>query len=198
MADELKPKAVVQGKVSKSGKSLWKKLLDTFTAGNIKEAKNYVVTDVIVPGFLDILYDGITRGAGKLIYGDKGAPRERSKHGIRNIDYSSGIKRLSDGEVIRNQVRKRESAITGIYDYNEVELETKADASKLLDSMLDFLDYHDIISVADMYSMAGADSIIEATDNYWGWDTLAGTEITRSGDKWCLTLPRVKNLKDIK
>ena len=199
MADELKPKAVVSGKVNKSSKSLWKKLLDTFTAGNIKDAKNYVVTDVIVPGFLDILYDGITRGAGKLIYGDKGSPKERSRHGIRNIDYSSGIKRLSDGESFRSfqKQKQRDSAITGIYDYNEIELDTRADAAKLLDAMLDYLDYHEIISVADMYSMAGYDGG-DYTDNYWGWDSLLGTEIVRSGDKWILTLPKVKNIKDIK
>ena len=191
----LKPNAVVQGKVSSSSKSLWKKIFDTFTAGNIKDAKNYVVGDVIVPGILDMLCDGIVRGAGRLIYGEKGSPRDRKKKS--GTDYS-GIRRLSDGESWTNsKPKQKESIITDICDYNEVELETKADATRLLDSMCDYLDYHDIITVADMYHMAGYEGG-DYTNEYWGWDSLVGAEIVRSGNAWTLSLPRVKNVRDIK
>lgn len=198
MADEKnKPLAVVTGKVSKPNRSLWKKIIETFTITNVKDARNYVIEDVVVPGFLDILYDGITRGAGKLIYGDKGLPKNRVR-GNSGINYS-GIRRLSDGEAYRSisNRRERDTAITGIYDYNEVELATRADAETLLDTMCEYLDIHDIITVADMYSMAdytGGDY----TDNYWGWSNLAGARVIRSADGWTLKLPKVVNLKEIK
>lgn len=197
MADEKdKPKAVVKGNVSKSKRSLFGKIADTFTLGNIKDARNYIITDVVVPGFLDILYDGITRGASKLIYGDKGSPKERKKG--RGIDYS-GITRLSDGEAYRalSRKRERESSVSGIYDYNEIELTSRADAEVLLDSMYEYLEGHDIVTVADMYSMADYDGG-DYTDNYWGWDDLRGSTIIRSSDGWMLKLPRVKNIKDLK
>lgn len=188
---ENNPKGVVQGKAVSKDKSLFKKITDTFSMGNIHEARDYVVRDVLVPGLLDILYDGITRGVGRIIYGEKGAVvRSKNKS---SVDYS-GIRRLSDGEVLN---RRKESPVVGIYDYNEIELATKADADRLLDSMCEYLDIHDIISVADMYSMANYKSD-NYTDNYWGWDSLAGSHVTRSSDGWTLVLPRVKNLKEVK
>ena len=191
-----KPKAVVKGTVSKSKKSLFGKIAETFTIGNMRDARNYIITDVVVPGFLDILYEGITRGASKLIYGDKGSPRERRKS--RGIDYS-GITRYSDGEAYRslNRKRERESSITTVYDYNEVKLETRADAEKLKDAMEEYLETHDFITVANMYAMADFDGG-EYTDNNWAWEDLRGTTIERYGDGWILSLPRVKNINDIK
>lgn len=199
MADEKNIKAVVNGKVSKpKERSLFKKVAETFAIGNIRDARDYIVTDVVVPGILDLLYDGATRGLGKLIYGNGAAAKKKSK-GMSGTDYSSGIRRLSDGETWRKTVedRRKETAVTNIYDYNEIELETKADAETLLDCMIDYLDVHDIISVADMYSMANYNSG-NYTDNYWGWDNLAGSHITRTDNGWALVLPRVKPLKEIK
>ena len=191
------PKAVVTGTVNKAKKSLWKKIIETFTVTNIKDSRNYVIEEVLVPGLLDMLYDGITRGAGKLIYGDKGSPKSRTR-GNGGINYS-GIRRLSDGEAYRSisNRRERDTAITGIYDYNEIELATRADAETLLDTMCEYLEIHDIVTVADMYSMAnytGGDY----TDNYWGWSSLAGARVVRSADGWTLKLPKVVNLKEIK
>jgi len=185
-----RPTAVVQGKGSSGKKSLWKKVTDTFSVGNIHEARDYVISDVLIPGLLDILYDGITRGVGRVIYGEKGAAVRNSKG--RSVDYH-GIRRLSDGETIRKT--RNETAVVGVYDYNEIELETKADADRLLDSMCEYLDIHDIISVADMYSMANYKDG-DYTDNNWGWTSLAGAHVKRTSDGWTLVLPRVKNIKE--
>lgn len=198
MADEKNIKAVVNAKSSKpKERSLFKKIGETFATGNLKDARDYIITDVVVPGILDLLYDGATRGLGKLIYGN-GAAKKKVK-GISGTDYS-GIRRLSDGEAWRRssvEDRRKETAISAIYDYNELELETKADAEVLLDCMIEYIDSHDIISVADMYSMANYNSG-NYTDNYWGWDSLAGSHIKRTDNGWTLVLPRVKPLKDIK
>lgn len=195
MAED-KPKAVVNGKAS-SGRSLFGRIAEIFTVNNIKDVRNYIVKDVIVPSILDMIYDGITRGANKLIYGDKGNPRDHRKKGFGGINYS-GITRLSDGEAIRSmQQKKADSSVSGIYDYNEIELRTRADAEVLLDSMCDYLEFHEIITVADMYSMANYNGG-DYTDNYWGWSSLAGAHINRSLDGWVLKLPQVKNIKEIK
>lgn len=200
MAEEKNIKAVVNGKVSSSKeRSLFKRIRETFAIGNIREARDYIITDVVIPGFLDLLYDGATRGLGKLIYGDKAGVKRKSK-GLGGTDYSTGIRRLSDGEAWKSHTvedRRRDSIITAIYDYNEVELDSRADAERLLDNIVEYLDSHEIISVADIYSMAGHDSG-NYTDNYWGWDTVAGSHINRKGEKWVLVLPRAKLLKEIK
>ena len=192
MADE---KVNVEGKPISSRKSLWKKVAETFAVNNIKDARDYIVTDVVIPGFFDLLYDGATRGLARLIYGEKGA-RTRVK-GRSGTDYSTGIKRLSDGESFKRDRRNTDDAVVSISDYNEIELETKAQAEQLLDDMCEYLDGRDVISVADMYQMAkykGGDY----TDNYWGWSSLAGAHIKRSEGGWTLVLPRAVNLKDIK
>lgn len=188
-------KVNVEGRPVPKTRSLWRKVFETFAINNIKDARDYIVSDVIIPGFLDILYDGITRGAGRLIYGEKGMKTKGIKKG--GIDYSSGIKRLSDGEAWKAIDRRSDSEVVSISDYNEIELKTKAKAEQLLDDMSEYLDIHEIISVADMYDMAkykGGDY----TDNYWGWSNLAGAHIKRSEGGWTLILPRAVNIKGIK
>lgn len=195
MAEDNKPKAVVQGKAST--RSLFGKIGEIFTLGNMKDARNYIISDVLVPGVLDILYDSVTRYAGKLIYGDKGIPARDRRNKIGGTNYN-GIVRLSDGESIRSFKKKQEnSVVSGIYDYNEIELRTRADAEMLLDAMTDFLESHDVITVADMYAMAHYEGG-NYTDNNWGWADLKGARVERSLDGWILKLPRVMNIKDIK
>ena len=187
-------KVNVSGKPVSHNKSLFKKFSETFAINNMKDARDYIITDVVIPGFFDLLYDGATRGLARLIYGEKGAARARKSTG--GINYSSGIRRLSDGETFKRD-RRNEDNVVSVADYNEIELETKAQAEQLLDDMCEYLDTHDLVSVADMYQMAkykGGDY----TDNYWGWSSLAGAHITRSDGGWTLVLPRAVNLKDVK
>ena len=192
----------MEDKVSVSGKpvnnrSLWKKFYETFALSNIKDARNYIVEEVVVPGFFDLLYDGATRGLARLIYGEKGVARARKRGTTSGTDYSTGIKRLSDGETFKRDKRNLDDRVVSISDYNEIELDTKAQAEQLLDDMCEWLDGHDIITVAKMYSMAhytGGD----ITDNDWGWASLAGAHTVRSEGGWTLILPRAVPINTIK
>ena len=195
MPEDNKPKPVINGKVRVANKSLWRKIGETFAAGNLKDAKNYVISDVIVPSILDMIYDGITRGASKLIYGDNAPKRDKNRRFGSGINYNSYSR--SDNDSIITIKRKKESPVSDIYDYNELELESNADAKDLLDSMYEFLEEHDVISVGDMYAMARYEGG-DYTDHNWGWDDLRGSAIVRGDHGWILKLPRVKNLKDIK
>lgn len=190
----------VSGKPVSSNKSLWKKVYETFAVNNIKDAKDYIVSDVIIPGFFDLLYDGATRGLARLIYGESGAAKaKRRSVGNNQTDYTTRIKRLSDGEPFRNNrdLRNVDDRVVAIYDYNEIELETRAQAEQLLDDMCEYLDSHDTISVAKMYEFARYKGG-EVTDNDWGWSNLAGADIVRSGKGWTLVLPRAVNLRNPK
>lgn len=194
MADD---KVNVSGKPVSSNKSLWKKFYETFAPGNIKDASDYIISDVVIPGFFDLLYDGATRGLARLIYGENGAKAKRLAASNQR-DYSTRIKRLSDGESFRNRdLRNVDNRVVSISDYNEIELATRAQAEQLLDDMCEFLDNHECITVAKMYEFARYKGG-EITDNDWGWTTLRGAEIVRSGGGWTLVLPRAIAIKDIK
>lgn len=195
MPEDNKPKPVINGKVRVANKSLWRKIGETFATGNLKDAKNYVISDVIVPSILDMIYDGITRGASKLIYGDNAPKRDKSRRFGSGINYNSYSR--SDNDSVITIKRRKESPVSDIYDYNELELESNADAKDLLDSMYEFLEEHDVISVGDMYAMARYEGG-DYTDHNWGWDDLRGSAIVRGDHGWILKLPRVKNIKDIK
>lgn len=190
-------KVHVSGKPVSSNKSLWKKVYETFAVNNIKDARDYIVSDVIIPGFFDLLYDGATRGLARLIYGENGAKAKRLAASNQK-DYSTRIKRLSDGESFRNRdLRNVDNRVVSISDYNEIELATRAQAEQLLDDMCEFLDNHECITVAKMYEFARYKGG-EITDNDWGWTTLRGADIVRSGGGWTLVLPRAIAIKDIK
>lgn len=190
-------KVHVSGKPVSSNKSLWKKFYETFAVNNIKDARDYIVSDVIIPGFFDLLYDGATRGLARLIYGENGAKAKRLAANNQK-DYSTRIKRLSDGESFRNRdLRNVDNRVVSISDYNEIELATRAQAEQLLDDMCEFLDGHECITVAKMYEFARFKGG-EITDNDWGWSNLRGAEIVRTAGGWSLILPRAVAIKDIK
>lgn len=175
---------VAQGKTS-SGKSLGRKITETFISGDIKDVRSYIIEDVIVPGIKDFISELITNGTDMLLYGSTRKSR-KSKDGRTN--YNS----IYDGN--RKEERKKKDAVNrDIYDYNEIAFDDRAKATLVLDKLEDLLDEYKMVSVADMKEASGFQS--DYTDNNWGWMDLSGAKIIRDRGEYILKMPKVIDLK---
>lgn len=180
--EKKKIEKVVNSKVTKREKSLSKKLAGKFFGEDFSEVISYVCTDVILPAFKKMLWEGISNGSELLIFGE--IRNKKTKSGFNN--YGTYFREPST-----KRSRDRRSRARG--EMAELVFEDRWDAQDLLDSALDYLETYDSITVADIYEMAGED--FDHIDTQYGWENLKGARVVRSRDDYILELPRPYKLE---
>lgn len=159
----------------------------------------YVFTEVLLPAFRDMLYDGIVAGAGKIIYPGTDRPHTRSSRpqtgvGVAKGSYTSynrySDKKRSIGEP-KEGVRPSKRARSQ-HDFDEFVLSTRKEAVDIIDSMFeDLLDY-EVVTVSDLYDKLGVTP--QYTDDNWGWTDIRGADVKRIRGGYVLSLPQPKAL----
>lgn len=184
---------VVTGDVTRAKPSLAKKFGATFMGGDARTAWSSVVFDVLVPALKDMATDAVTQGIERMIYGD-GAPRVRGRSASR---YGAGTytsyNRIStptrQGPTPRSdepRVLPKRSRST--HNFDDVILETRAEAEEVLDRMFDLISEYNVATVSDLYELLGITGAF--TDEKWGWSDLRGTKVVRHRDGYLIDLPR--------
>ena len=181
-ANEEKPKQekVIAGTAKRKKKSEVSKLASSVFAEDAANVWSYITQEVLIPSFKKAISDIVSNGVDMFLYGE---PRGRSS--------SSTTSRVS----YRNYYDKSNtsSGATKVsrstYDFDEVEVETYAQADRILERMDVQIRDFGSVSVADMYEYAGLQP--SWTDNKYGWTTIAGAkpERTREG-RYVLKMPK--------
>lgn len=78
------------------------------------------------------------------------------------------------------------------YSYDDIVFPTRGDAEEVLYRMEELLDRFDMVSVADLFDMAGISC--NYTDNKYGWKSLRDARIERVSDGYIIRLPRATTL----
>ena len=170
-----KVEKVVSGRVKKKKKNA---LADVFISEDAANVKSYVFMDVLVPAIKKAVTDIVTDGVHMIMYGDtgrKGSSGSRTTY-VSYRDYSSRDRR-------DDSRRSR-----GMYHYDEIIFESRGDADYVLDQMFEILESYDIVSVADLYDLAGESC--EHTANRYGWTNLRNAEVVRVRDGYVNKLPK--------
>lgn len=181
---EKKVDKVISGKAKKTKRNAVEKFTDAFVEEDIKTVKSYVLTSVILPGIKDVVADTLTNAINMILFGDTRSPR---KSGRGHTNYSGFYRgeRMSTIEKERNNARKNRNR----YAYEEVCCENHGDAVDILDSMFEIIDQYGVISVMDLYDLAGMDS--EFTDQNYGWsDISSATIVRRSANEHVIKMPK--------
>ena len=76
--------------------------------------------------------------------------------------------------------------------WDDIVYPTRGDAEMVLSEMEDLLDNFKVVSVADMFDLAGVSS--SYTDNKYGWTDLRDAYVERCRDGYMIRLPRATNL----
>ena len=169
-----KVEKVVSGRVKKKKKNT---LADVFISEDAANVKSYVFMDVLVPAIKKAVTDIVTDGVHMIMYGDtgrKGSSGSRTTY-VSYRDYSS-------------RDRRDDSRRSRMYHYDEIIFESRGDADYVLDQMFEILESYDIVSVADLYDLAGESC--EHTANRYGWTNLRNAEVVRVRDGYVIKLPK--------
>lgn len=174
--EEKKVERVVKGQVKSKKKN---KFADTFISEDAASVKEYIIFDVLIPAAKNAISDMVTTGIQMMLYGEV---RGGSKSKGSKVSYS---KYYDDR---RERDYDRRSRTRSGYDYDEIILESRAEAEEVLNSMDDLLERYGLVSVADLYDLVGVTG--NYTDNKYGWTNLRNASVQRLRDGYLLKLPR--------
>lgn len=175
---EKRAEKVVTGNVRQRKKSGLAKAGSIFVPGDVESVKSYILMDVLVPSIKraisDIVCNGISMLLGEPSRGKSGSPGAK-------VAYRQYYQDRDD--------RPRAQAQ---YSYDDIVFETRGDAEEVLYRMEELLERFDVVSVADLFDMAGISC--QYTDNKYGWTDLRNAHVERVRDGYIISLPRATSL----
>jgi len=187
-ASRKKVDRVTSGDVVRKKKSLRKQFSETFVAGDMKSAVQYVMFDVLLPAAKDMVVEAGSAGIEKLIFGDSRRRRGASTPQSGPTGYVS-YNRLSgpmgSGLNAAQRVMSRQSRAK--HDFDEIVLDSRVEAEEVIDRLFDLVSRYDTATVADLYELVGLAA--SHTDHKWGWTDLRGAGVSRIRDGYLLDLP---------
>lgn len=178
LPDKKMQKVVVGGAKTRK-KSEVKKLASIFIPEDVENVKNYILTDVIVPGIKHAIADAVSI----VLFGDAGRLGGRRDKGTR-ISYQKYFDDRRDDR--RDCARPR---VPAGFEYDDIIFETRGDADLVLDQLESAIANYGLASVADLYDLAGI-TCRSYTANKYGWTDIRSAKVIRTRDGYILQLPR--------
>lgn len=180
---EKKTEKVVIGNVKQRKKSGLAKAGEAFDLGDVGSVKNYILMDILIPSLKRAISDIVCNGINMLL----GEPnRGKSSVPGRKVAYRQYY---SSSEERRDYARPKSRSQ---YSYDDIIFETRGDAEEVLFRMEELVKKFDVVSVADLFDMAGISC--NYTDNKYGWTDLRDARVERVRDGYIIDLPRAVSL----
>ena len=179
--------SVVTGKVILKKKTLGRRFLDTFIAGDGHGVWHYVLFEVIVPATKDVIADVVSQGVERMVYGEA---RSTSRRGNRPsgssgyVSYNRYSQQSREPATRPNLSRSARST----HSFDQIILETRGEALEVIDRLEDLIERYGEATVADLYGLIDITS--QFTDEKWGWTDISRHDIRRVQRGYQLILPR--------
>jgi hypothetical protein len=153
--------------------------------GDMLDIRDYVIQDVLIPAVKNTIEDIVTNGISMLL--NNGETRKGSKRSSSSsrISYRAYYER-EDNE--RDRDRRRDRG----YSYDDVTLDSRAEAEEVIARLDELIDVYGMASVADLYDLVGISG--QYTDNKYGWTDVRSASHVRVRDGYLLKMPRAKPL----
>ncbi len=174
---------VVTGDVKQRKKTGLSKAANTFLPGDVDSVKSYILMDVLVPSIKRAISDIVCNGINMLL----GEPNRGKGNSVgAKVSYRQYYQDRDDR---RDYARPRSQAQ---YSYDDIVFDDRGDAEAVLERMEELLERFDVVSVADLFDMAGISC--NYTDNKYGWTDLRSAHVERVRDGYIINLPRATSL----
>lgn len=176
-ANNKKVQKVISGK-AKTKPNEMRKLSGLFLADDISNVKSYVFSDVLIPAIKNAISDVIIEATTALFGGNK------------NRSGRSGRANSSPSYRSYYDDRDRPPARSGSsrFDYDDISFDTRSDAELVRQQMSDIVASYGMVTVADMYDLAGLTAPFTA--QRYGWFNIRTAEVIRGRDGYYLKMPK--------
>lgn len=204
LSGKTREKPKLKGGINKKQPSFGEKLKRSFVKDDIKDVRDYVIFDILIPGIQQGLFNAIVGTASQIFhvptprmpyyggysgYGNLGQPRltphERKFRDYNSIQPRAGLQ-PSASSMSQEPVYNRFYAQDYPFTYKE-------DADSVLEQMIDICDADGWVSVAQFFDMADPEGSIAGrnpyTNNNYGWHEITTATVKFAGDGYVITLP---------
>ena len=158
-------------------------LFGVFVSDSVANIKDEVIYDILIPAAKKVITDGISM----MLYGEPS--RTDRKSTASRVSYRSYY---DDRDRDRGRDRERDSRVSRskTAEYNNIVLETRAEAEEVISRLDELIDVYGIASVGDLYDLVGIKG--EYTDCNYGWTNVCDATHVAVRDGYLLKLPRVR------
>lgn len=187
---------VVVGEVVTRKKPLGRKFKETFFGGDFKTALRYVGAEVLLPAFRNLIYDTISEGGKRIIYGESmRSSRNRYPDPRPRVTYNQPVFRGPRDDRTRAYLPDQPPHVVrqGRHEVNELIMTTREEAEKVLEMLIEIIDTYQVASVGDLYDLVGFPTTY--VDQKWGWSYLNNVEIRQIREGYLLDLPPVEPIQ---
>lgn len=207
-AERVHQNKVVQTRV-KHRTTMGKLLRQTFIPEDVSDAKDYILTDLVMPAIKNGIFDTVLNiidywrgGGGSYRRTNNSTATGFGNSGRRNyaspFGRSSYVPRMSQGptEPIYNQRYSYDDIV--IEDYPPSEggsARAKADAEGVLMCMQQTIDQYSVVRISDLYEFVGLTGA--PTDYNYGWSNIVNADTRRVSGGWLLVLPKAMPIDNI-
>ena len=174
-----KVKKIISGKAIKKKKPFYKRVVASIVGEEVEDIPTFIIYDILIPALKQAIDDAV----GGILFGNSRRSR-RSRSDYKGAGHISYGKYYDD-----KREPRREANYRGRYTFDEIILDDRAEATEVLDTLLELVSQYDMASVADLYDMVGFP--INHTDNKYGWTNLSDADISpMRGGGWLIDLPK--------
>lgn len=181
---EKKIDSVISGTATTQKKNSFGKFKDSIIAEDARSVGSWLLTEVVYKSLKKFIYDMVTSGIDMLLYGET-SHAKASSNGLSKISYNSYYTAYKSSSDSSRSVTPSASVL----DYDNIIFSSRGDAEAVLSTMLELLDQFGVVSVGDLYELAGVN-----TQNYmvnkFGWTSLRNAQVMRCKDGYILKLPK--------
>lgn len=194
---EVKRPRPIRAKLVKQKKTLSMTIAEAFVGDGTNGVGGYILNDVLIPAFKNLVTDAVTSGIEMLVYGEtKGRTRRDRERGPKIINYSSFSRSRDRDEYDDRPRRSRRPALDDPFDLESIYFEDHTDAEDVLDEMCDRAKDYGQVSVGDYFEIAGLDGATHAHYR-WGWEEeISRARITHKRRGYAILLPDPVALRD--
>ena len=173
---------VITGNTKVKKRSSGKKILDLFIEEDRESVRDYLIFDLLVPAIKDTLVDVIQRTSEMLFYGRVRGSNARKGGGGSYVSYNN-----------YSSAKKPISARRSVYSFDDIIVESRGEAEKVLDILLSQIEEYGEVTVADFFELVGV-SGNGYTDRSYGWKDLRGAYVSKVREGWLFNMPRCVEL----
>lgn len=175
-----KKEKIVQSKVVKSKPSFLRKTASLFfkDAADEEDLKTTIIFDYLIPTVKDTVVEMGKMLLEGIFYGSTTSHRKSGGSKPYKVSYS---------DYYDTDKKPKKNSVGSSYNLDEIAMDSRSDAERVLDTMIDIIHEYKAASVADFCDLVGVDS--NFTDYKYGWTDLSRTRIYRNHNGYVIDFP---------
>lgn len=148
-------------------KPLASKIAETFTGDDVGSVGDYVIFEVMLPAFKNLLFDVVSEGSRRMLFGSTGGGRSFASAARGGHTPYNRVAAKGSGVIANGAPRTISRTARATHDFRELVFDSRGEAEVALERLRDALAEYQNVTIADMYESAGITADIQ--DHNWGW-----------------------------